>query len=83
MVDFANHYTLKYPLGFRWVLPPGTKRHSSARTFLIQPLCGPGKAAILPCKTGLDVVVPAGLKLGLLPAKREPVNAVFAFCKSG
>ncbi len=23
MVDFANHYTLKYPLGFRWVLPPG------------------------------------------------------------
>jgi len=23
MVDFANHYTLKYPLGFRRVLPPG------------------------------------------------------------
>ena len=23
MIGFANHYTVKYLLGFRWVSPPG------------------------------------------------------------
>ena len=55
----------KYRIDFHWCSPIGTKRQGSALTFLIQFLCGPSKAAILPCKTGLDVVVPVGLKLGV------------------
>ena len=54
MIAFGNHCTTKHPFGFRWFSPSGTKRHD-CHDVSHPTLCGPGKAAILPCKTGLDV----------------------------
>ncbi|HIU41673.1 MAG TPA: hypothetical protein IAD19_03885 [Candidatus Egerieicola faecale] len=61
--NFIPLHTVEIRFGFRRFSPSGTKRQDSDVSHPI--LCGPGKAAILPCKIGLDVGVPADFKLAL------------------